>query len=293
MRIAILMCGQLRDIDFTIDSFKEYISSVSTDPNVIIDVFIATQDMNCIKPRIDSGTGYQIVNQYIVLPIKYDISEKMHKLLGKCVKGVNVRSLYEQYSKDQESDLILKKTLGWAENFKDLSIAIDMALDYQISENVKYDIFIKTRPDLIYCRPLNLESILDTPNTMYIYDKNDRFIWDTIFYMDQQCVQHMKEYYDFYMKFMNPIYKDKVTRWEHVYNCEDHLFLFAKLRKIQTIDIGKLGYPLSWLIADIKNNNPENKRYQDITNKKMLKKVLDYTSKSYTVVFDIKPSALT
>jgi hypothetical protein len=284
MKIAMLICGQLRDIDFCIESMNDFLINYNLTNN-IPDIFISTQNMNCIKPRIDTTNT---VNQYIILPITYNIQDKLNKLFGKKLKGLNIRELYTEYIEKQGTDLILKNTLGWAENFKDLDLAINMVLDYEKIHQIKYDLFIKTRPDLIYCDKLCLDNIdINRKNTMYIYDKNDRFIWDTVFYMDRECLMHMKEYYIFYMKFMQDFTK-KCTQWNHVYNCEDHLYLFTTLKKITTIDIGRIGFPLTWLIADIKNKIPDLKRYEFILNKRINKKIKEYTDKCKTITFDIK-----
>jgi hypothetical protein len=291
MKIALLICGQLRDIDFTIDSLNEYIKDNTTD---LIDIFIATQDFNSIKPRIDYGIGTDVVNQYIILPIKYDIELKLKKLFGSRLKGVNIRKVYHEYISNQDTNLILKNTLGWAENFKELNICINMVKNYEELNNIKYDLFIKTRPDLIYCDKLELDKINveeELSNVMYIYGKNDKYIWDTIFYMDRVCFNHMCNYYEFYMKFMKSIVLTKCKHWDPINNCEDHLFLYTKINKITTIDIGNIGYPLSWLIADIKNTHEEteyNKRFKNIKNKRILKRVINYTDECKEIIFDIK-----
>jgi hypothetical protein len=74
------------------------------------------------------------------------------------------------------------------------------------------------------------------------------------------------------------------------YNTEDHLFLFSKIHKINLEDIGIIGYPLSWIIGDIKHNelNPEYtpKRYLDYS-VVWQKKLYAFANKCKPMILDI------
>ena len=353
MKIAILICGQLRNIDFTIHSFNDYISDISnvykknnhekqiklealkikeeslyekidTILKTIIlsderseseseseserseelkkleaikqkyaeerkvyedldelNVFIATQDLNCIKPRLGCT---EIVNQYILNKINYDIPEKLQKLFGSKLKSFTIRQLHTEYSEAQGPDLIFKNTLGWAENFKDLQICIDLVKSYEEQHNITHDLYIKTRPDIIYCDKLKIPDEIQQ-KSMYIYDKNDRFIWDTVFYMDPECLNKMTGFYDFYMKFMK-VNLDKCLNWSYLYNCEDHLFLYTKIHKITTIQLDTFGYPMSWMISDIKNMDKQ-RRFDNIQNKDILRNLIAYSIKCQQIIVDL------
>ena len=324
MKIAILICGQLRNIDFTINSFNDYISDEinvykknnhekqiklealkiketelyeKIDEQELqekyaeerkiyenmdeINVFIATQDLNCIKPRLNCATA---VNQYILNKINYNIPEKLQKLFGNKLKKFMIRELHTEYAESQGPDLIFKNTLGWAENFKDLSICINLVKEYEEHHDIKHDLYIKTRPDIIYCDKLKVPEEIQH-KSMYIYDKNNRFIWDTVFYMDPECLNKMIGFYDFYMKFMK-VNLDKCLNWSYLYNCEDHLFLYTNIHKITTIQLDTFGYPMSWMISDIKNMDKQ-RRFDNIKNKDILRKLINYTLKCQQIIVDL------
>lgn len=278
------MCGQLRDIDFCIESFKENIISKFKD----CDIFISTQDVNSIKPRIDTSA---IVNQYIFIPITYDINKKITHHLGNRLKFLNIRKMYKTYIENQSEDLLLKNFIGWMENFKDFNICLDAALEYEKKNNIKYDLFIKTRPDIIYCKPFDLSIDDIKVKTLYTYDKNDKFIWDAVFGMDYDCALELRKFYDFYSQY-SEAYIKHLKDWKHEYNTEDFLYLFCKVNKINIIDIKTIGYPLSWLIGDLKNNLTPGtlsypRRYLNL-NKEWVKKISHYTNQCKTILFDIK-----
>lgn len=347
MKIAILIFGQLRNIDFTISSFNDYISDISNlykknnhekqikledliikqealyekidkilktiimndeeheheheqelkelevlkkkyaEERIIyenldeINVFIATQDLNCIKPRLGCSVA---VNQYILQKINYDIPNKLKNLFGIKLRKFTIRNVHDEYANSQGSDLIFKNTIGWAENFKDLNICIDLVKLYEEEHNIKHDLYIKTRPDIIYCDKLKIPEEIKQ-KCMYIYDKNDRFIWDTVFYMDPECLNKMTGFYDFYMKFMK-VNLDKCLNWSYLYNCEDHLFLYTNIHKITTIQLDIFGYPMSWMISDIQNMDKQ-RRFDNIKNIEILRKLIDYTIKCKKIIIDI------
>lgn len=283
MKVAILFCGQLRDIDFCIDSIKENL--LPSFPNC--DVYVCTQDCNSIKPRIDTSP---FVNQYVFVPITYDIEKKIMEYFGKQLQFLEVRKTYDKYISDQTHDLMLKTSIGWMENFKDYNICYDAAIANQEKNGFKYDLFIKTRPDIIYCDTFRIEHVLN--KTLYTYDKNDRFIWDAVFGMDPNCAKELRMFYTFYSEYAQA-YMKHLKDWKKEYNTEDFLYMFCKINNINVEDIGDIGYPLSWLVGDIKNNSlpPSNinfpKRYLKLS-RDWQKKIIMYSHQCKTVTFDIK-----
>ena len=276
MKIAILICGQLRNIDFTIHSFNDYISDEINE----IDVFIATQDLNCIKPRLGCSGA---VNQYILQKISYDISKKLQNLFGDKLKKSSIRNVHDIYLKNQETNFVLKNTLGWAENFQDLNNCIDLVKSYEQENNIKYDLYIKTRPDIIYCNKLKIP--LEIPNkSMFFTDLSNTGMCDTVFYMDHESLNIMKGFYDYYMNF-NKFNLNKYLQWKCLYNCENQLDLYTNNNGIRKLSIEKIGFPMGWLISDIKNNDPL-KRHLYI-NQRIIDQIIKYSNDCTPMIIDV------
>jgi len=277
MKIAILICGQLRNIDFTIHSFNDYISDEISNE---IDVFIATQDLNCIKPRLGCSRA---VNQYILQKINYDISEKLQNLFGDKLKKSSIRNVHDIYLKNQETNFVLKNTLGWAENFQDLNNCIDLVKSYEQENNIKYDLYIKTRPDIIYCNKLKIP--LEIPNkSMFFTDLSNTGMWDTVFYMDYESLNIMKGFYDYYMNF-NKFNLDKYLQWKCLYNCENQLDLYTNNNGIRKLSIEKIGFPMGWLVSDIKNNDPLRRHLY--INQRILDQIIKYSNDCTPMIIDV------
>lgn len=284
MRIAVLMCGQLRSLEFCQESLEEYILSK---PKHTFDIYICTQDCNSIKPRIDTGT---VVNQYIIVPLKNvtNTTRYLRSTFKSNLKYLNIRETYRGYIANQSEDLILQDRIGWMENFRELQICLEEMSRYEVENHFQYDFVIKTRPDILYCCDMNIpESI--SPNTLYSYDLNDKFIWDTVFGLDREAATKMIKFYDFYSKY-STLFKKKTKEWCTEYNTEDHLHLFCKINLITVKDIGNIGYPLSWLIGDVRNcqarQGHQFSRYMTLSNK-WQKKLHTYLEKCKPTIFDI------
>lgn len=282
MKIALLMCGQLRSLDFCIESLEEYILS---NPNHTYDIYICTQDCNCIKPRIDTGA---VVNQYIVVPLTHNITGNLKSRFKTQLKFVKVRQTYKDYIVNQSNELILQDRIGWMDNFKELQICLEEMFKYEQENQIQYEFVIKTRPDILYCCKMNIPEKV-APNTMYTYDVNNTFIWDTVFGLDIEGARNMMKFYEFYSKY-STLFMKKTKEWRSEYNTEDHLYLFCKINKINVNDIGDIGFPLSWIIGDLKNcqaNSLHNFKRHMKFSQKWKKKIFNYVSKCRQTVFDI------
>lgn len=282
MRIALLVCGQLRSLEFCMESLEEYLLS---NTEHTFDVYICTQDCNSVKPRIDTGT---VVNQYIFIPLTHDIQFKLKTLFKSNLKYVNIRKTYQDYISNQSAELILQDRIGWMENFRELQICLEEMFRYEQTHQFQYDFVIKTRPDILYCCDMNIPKDIAS-NTLYSYDINDKFVWDTVFGLDREAAIKMIKFYEFYSKY-STLFKQKTKEWCNEYNTEDHLYLFCKINKITVQDIGDIGYPLSWIVGDIKNcqanpNHPFNRHTK--LSQRWKKKVINYTDKCRQTVFDI------
>lgn len=262
----------MRNIDLCIQTWYEYL--FTTYKNA--DIFVATQDANAFKGRIYSDPV--VVNQYVFHPINYDIENKFVCLFGARVKGIYVRrNMYEEYTKNQRTDLILDKSLGWAENFLDMKYALDMAGD-------RYDLYIKIRPDICLCKPFfKIDSV--QPNAFYVNDKRERFLWDAVFAMDKKMALSMKGFYDHYVNMSKDGLDKCFDGWNCKYNAEEVLLHYVKSKNANIINMGEVGYPITWLIGDIKNNLYWSKRHMNF-NEKWKKRISDYSNKHIPCTFD-------
>lgn len=286
MRIALLLCGQMRSFRFCFPSLAEYLLGPNNDHT--FDVYISTQDCNSLKPRIDTSS---VVNQYVVLRCSEDdIRREIKQTLGLGsdhnvnIKYLNVRATYQGYIANLSSELILNGQIGWMENFKDMQLCLEEAL----KEPNSYDFIIKTRPDILYSRNFAMPKEI-TDNTLYTYEVNNRFVWDTVFGLDVHAARTMIKFYDFYDKYAR-VFKEKTKAWTMEYNTEDHLYMFCKVNKINLCDIGDIGYPLSWLIGDIKhceeNAEYKTKRHKRY-NSKWLRELYKYAKKCRPMIVDV------
>ena len=243
MKVALIVCGQMRNIDMCVDTWKEYLF-----PYYDCDIFVATQDVNAIKGRIYIQPI--VVNQYVFQPIKYDIEDKLTKIFADCgtssLKKINIRrKMYEKSINEQGSDFILKNSLGWAENFHDMKIALEMA-------GPSYNLYIKIRPDITLCKPF-YNIVKPDKNTIYVNDKRDNFVWDAVFAMDKNMAKSMSLFYDYYCAETHEGIKSCFDAWDCKLNAEDKLLNYINKYEANIVNMGEVGYPITWLVGDLKN----------------------------------------
>lgn len=244
-RAAIILCGQMRTFEFCIQTMHEYLF-----PYYDCDVFCTTQDCNCIKPRI--YTTPTTVNQYVFFPIKYDIETKLKELLESRLKGFFVRKgIYKTSAENTGPDLVLRNNLGWADNFKEMQMSLQMAFDYEAQQGIAYDLFIKVRPDICFCSPFKIDNIAN--KTIYVHDLQPGFLWDAVFAMDPAMARHMHGFYDYYTNKAIKHGIDKCFRWLYNLNAEEQFLNYVTESGAKITNMGEIGYPFTWLIGDIKN----------------------------------------
>lgn len=274
-KAAIILCGQLRSFDICIKTMQENLF-----PYYDCDIYCVTQDCNCIKPRI--YTCDIIVNQYIFFPIKYDISNYLNQLLGDKLKKLIVReNIYEESINKLGEDLVLSN-IGWADHFLEMKMAFDMAFEAEID----YDLYIKVRPDICFSKPFNNIPNPMTYNSLYVNNKDSRFIWDAVFAMDPVMAKHMHGFYDYYINKINESDTD-CFKWLCSLNAEEQLLNYVTGVKADIIDLGDVGYPFTWLVGDIKNNLKWSQRHFKF-NAYWQKYFISYTDKCTSCFFDVR-----
>ena len=285
MRVAIILCGQVRTLSTCIPTFHQYLFPCYQ----FCDVFCVTQDCNCIKPRI--YTSHRTVNQYVFFPVKYDIEQLLKDTFQTRLKQVIIRKgIYESASKNCGSDLILKNSLGWADNFKEMKLGLTMAFEFSEKNNFKYDLYIKVRYDVCFCSHFKIENVM--PNTMYVHNhksennKNEKFLWDAVFGMDEILARHMCGFYDYYIQ-ATTVGLDKCFKWIYCLNAEEQLLNYVKSNDTQIVSIGDIGYPFTWLIGDIKNKMYWCQRQQNF-NMYWQRYFTDYANKCVTTIVDVR-----
>jgi hypothetical protein len=272
MKVALLVCGQMRNITMCVKNWEEYLF-----PYYDCDIYVATQDANSIKGRI--CVNPIVVNQYVFQPVTYNIEKQLLELFGVKLKNVNNRrGKYKEYIQNQQEDFILKNALGWAENFLDMKIALNM-----LTKN--YPLIIKIRPDICLCKPFfNIEN--PEYNSIYVNDKRENFVWDAVFAMDTKLAKKMGSFYDYYISRANRSLSNCFKDWDGNLNAESLLLNFLKENNANIINMGDVGYPITWLIGDIKNNFEWSKRQLKFNNK--WKNIInEYTNKYISCYFDI------
>jgi hypothetical protein len=245
-KVAVLLCGQLRNIEFCIDSLLEHLIQPNQE-STEFHFFIATQDCVSIKPRLSAG----LINQYFVYPIDANSSCQLYqKKVNVC--NIHVRECYQTVLANQLPNMQLKM-VGWTETFLDLKLAIEMAFAYETKNNVKYDLFIRTRPDFLYSKPCICYQL---PTSTCAKSFSDCF-----FIMDRECSRKLCGFYDYYSTLLTQAKMQefqKLGTWDPSFICEVQLDQFLAMHKINIIhqDIQDQGMPLSWLVAHVKNQQP-------------------------------------
>lgn len=253
MRVAVIVCGQMRCMETAVETWNEYLFSVYPDA----DVFVSTQDVDAVKGRI--YVFPTVANQYVFQPVTYDIQEKLTRLLGSRLKKTLVRrGMYHYYVSNQRADFVLGNSLGWAENFRDMQIALEMA-------GRDYDLYIKIRPDICLCKPFYAVPDPVPKNTIYVADRQRGFLWDAVFAMDRAMADRMLGFYDYYRSLSIEGVASSFDAWNNRLNAEEKLLEFATINNADIVDMKKVGYPLTWLIGDIKNNLHRSLRHLDFS----------------------------
>ena len=274
MRVALIVCGQMRKFDLCFKTWEQYLF-----PHYECDVFVATQDVNALKGRIYINPV--ILNQYIFQPITYDIEQNLGEKFGSSLKGTRIREgLYETYIGGQDLNFVLTDNFGWAENFLDMNLALDMA-------GFDYDLYIKIRPDICLCKDFVKITNVPVEPTMWVNHKNDTFIWDAVFVMNSSMAHYMKGYYDYYKKCAQKQLSKCFNGWDCRLNCEEVLFNYVGINNCNVINLGAVGYPFTWILGDIKNNFEWSKREQLFSDE--WKQLLIDASHKYTpCYFDLR-----
>jgi hypothetical protein len=224
------------------DSFIEYV--IAANPTHTIDIFFATQNATCIKPRL--GKGKQ--NQYLVhYHDPNDIVEYYTGALGTRLKKLHIRPVT---FKQKEDFTLLDKT-GWTDTFLDLKLASEHCIQFALENKIKYDGYLRVRPDLLYTYPI----ILDTcsPNTFYMLGSQKDSIADHFFLMDELVMRTMTNFYNWYSLKIET-YTSGHIDWKNEFNCETCIAKFLDLHKVAIATFGhQSAFVVGWLISDYKD----------------------------------------
>ena len=171
MRAAICFSGMPRNFKTVLDPHKKYIYNILTEQGIKYDIFIHTWDNTIQYPKYlpDEGNTNQLIKLYQPTSYKvetYDIT-KMQKLL--CDSKVDKYHKYitnKGYSnwKFKTQDIGEWKGGGLLTNntislFYGLNEVNNLKKQYELDNNFKYDIVIKTRFDNMLFNKLNPQTL--------------------------------------------------------------------------------------------------------------------------------------
>ncbi len=223
-RAAILVCGQVSHFDICFPSFADKVLRANA-ADVIMDVFIATQDTQTTKPR--KG----IENQYLFHRI--DPQPALKQSFGSRLKKIVVRETYDILTRSQRTDRTLGNHNECVESLCDFKLCLQFARTYSEENNISYDCYICVRPDLIYAQDVLLYSM---PQNTFVRDSSNDF-----FVCDESVA--------------NIVGDIKTTEQSTIR--EQSLESFLAQKKVDFIDGGPNHNvsTLGWLISEIKNGN--------------------------------------
>ncbi len=248
-RVALLMAGQVRNLDICAPSLLEFL--IEANPDVNFDLFIVTQNSQCIKPRLGQGK----INQYLVM--KSDPEVQLKKWFGLMIKKIYIRHTFDLLIDQQNEDLTFSKKIGWGEAFLDFSKCIQICNEYTKKNSILYDSYIRLRPDLLFTqsiivKPMPSLAVLHSSNG---FSETEMFFQDVFFIFDVHCCKILANFYEFYMDLTKKSLENSFE-WDHNNNAERILPKYLTNNKISIINdpIPNRCLPLSWLIAEIKQN---------------------------------------
>lgn len=174
MKAAICFSGMPRTFKSTRESHQKYIFDVLKNNNIEYDLFLHTWDnkVNYVKYFPDEGPPNEIFDYYEFKSHK--IETYTHEKMKILVKEAKIHE-YENYFRKnnghqiessvqdgvaKQKDNVLSCFYGWNEVNK-------LRKDYEIKNNIKYDLVIKTRFDNLFFDKLNNETLSAEKNTIF------------------------------------------------------------------------------------------------------------------------------
>ena len=238
MNIAIMMCGHMRTYKKNYENF--YNTHIRPNMNQNIDLFVVTSGVNSAREHLDPviepiseikndkkyyeghGIIYDVDTDKLYKEIESQFSDQYYRLAG-------IHFVDEKI----EDNNIDPMSWEWFRRgiFSKPYHAMQIVKEYQKENNIKYDVVIRTRPDL---NPLKL-LVIERPekNTVYAFggpmstfqpwqapDKyeNGMYINDGYAHGDLETMEKYASIYKRYEPY-------KTTVNEHPYNSENQLYL--------------------------------------------------------------------
>lgn len=212
MRIALLLCGQYRTLldkrvleaqnsfinKFNIDVF----ASTWSDPGISVwDMFVKNPNVyegmkidSSVLSKLDNLIKYEINNfeDYIYNVENIEIKEKLINFFKK-----SQNNSINDYASDD------KFITGYPQLYTILT-ANNLKREYEISNNFKYDIVIKSRPDFLFFKDITKylnESYLEK-NLIFTLNPRDHYwprrIWDAMYFSSSENIDKLSETYNEY-----------------------------------------------------------------------------------------------
>jgi hypothetical protein len=183
MKVAICFSGMPRSFKTVYNSHKKYIYDVLDDQGIQYDTFIHTWNNKIQYPKYlpDEGNTTELIQMY--KPVSYKIETydktKIQTLLQD--SGVNEYHNYIDH-KNKTHDigdwigggLLTNNTISL---FYGLNESNNLRKQYELNNEIEYDIVIKTRFDNIMFDKLNIDTLSNEANTVFCpmgYEPDDR-----------------------------------------------------------------------------------------------------------------------
>lgn len=196
MKIAILLCGNIRSWDKTKESFDNFFK------NIEYDLFVSTYTKQCEYHPYWLGLN----------PLFQDVTlekQNINNLLLNKSKAIVITDSSDNDIFIENERLKMNPKMkdyfhGFSQ-FNNIKKAINIMEEYEISNNFKYDIVIKTRFDVLYNSVLNIQNIETIVNEILI-DSNNTYPNDWFFIIRRNNINDfvdflINEYY--LMKYEN------------------------------------------------------------------------------------------
>ena len=212
MRIALLLCGQYRSLldERVLKAQNSFISKFNTDVFVSTwsDPGISVWDMFIKNPNIYEGME---INSNVITKldnlIKYEINNFEDYIYN--VENPAIREKLINFFKRTQNNTLNdyasedRFITGYPQLYT-ISTANNLKREYETSNNFKYDIVIKSRPDFLFFKDISryLDESYVEKSLIFTLNPRDHYwpnrIWDAMYFSSSENIDKLSETYNEY-----------------------------------------------------------------------------------------------
>lgn len=165
MRIALLLSGHYRSFDSTLTSLQKHILAVNPNIDVFLSTYYEIDHCNCQKISINDAI----------------------KLIDKIVESLDTFP-HSQIMVERNTEF-LRNMQAVLSMFYKIKSCNDLKIKYEQDNNFKYDIVVRSRPDLLFKHDIKFEPSQGITTSAYgnFAGVNDQFAYGNSIDMDVYC----------------------------------------------------------------------------------------------------------